>query len=118
MFSKSKRTHEGLTILACFEPVCERQHLRSILRDAYVNLFLSKRDSPLLPTIDLPLDEDFENDLMEVRATFEAHKDDPPLPRNAPPVPGKCPKERERDDLRLHGCFRSDRLVSNSVDED
>ena len=42
MFSKTKRTHEGLTILASFEPVCERQHLRSILRDAYVNLFLSK----------------------------------------------------------------------------
>ena len=42
MFSKTKRTHEGLTILASFEPVCERHHLRSILRDAYVNLFLSK----------------------------------------------------------------------------
>jgi hypothetical protein len=42
MFSKTKRTHEGLTILASFEPVCERQHLRSILRDAHVNLFLSK----------------------------------------------------------------------------
>ena len=42
MFSKTKRTHEGLTILSSFEPVCERQHLRSILRDAYVNLFLSK----------------------------------------------------------------------------
>lgn len=42
MFSKKKRTHEGLTILACFEPVCERNHLRPILRDAYVNLFLSK----------------------------------------------------------------------------
>ena len=42
MFSKNKRTHEGLTILSSFEPVCERQYLRSILRDAYVNLFLSK----------------------------------------------------------------------------
>lgn len=42
MFSKTKRTHEGLTILASFEPVCERHYLRSILRDAYVNLFLSK----------------------------------------------------------------------------
>ena len=42
MFSKTKRTQEGLAILASFEPVCERQHLRSILRDAYVNLFLSK----------------------------------------------------------------------------
>jgi hypothetical protein len=42
MFSKTKRTHEGLTILASFEPICERQYLRSILRDAYVNLFLSK----------------------------------------------------------------------------
>ena len=42
MFSKSKRTHEGLTILASFEPICERNYLRSILRDAYVNLFLSK----------------------------------------------------------------------------
>ena len=51
MFSKTKRTHDGLTILACFEPICERHHLRSILRDAYVNLFLSKtrsreRESP------------------------------------------------------------------------
>jgi hypothetical protein len=42
MFSKTKRTHEGLTILSSFEPICERHHLRSILRDAYVNLFLSK----------------------------------------------------------------------------
>ncbi len=42
MFSKTKRTHEGLAILASFEPICERHHLRSILRDAYVNLFLSK----------------------------------------------------------------------------
>jgi hypothetical protein len=42
MFSKSKRTYEGLTILSSFEPICERHHLRSILRDAYVNLFLSK----------------------------------------------------------------------------
>lgn len=41
MFSKTKRTHEGLSILSAFEPVCERQSLRSILRDAYVNLFLS-----------------------------------------------------------------------------
>ena len=42
MFSKTKRTHEGLTILSSFEPVSERNHLRPILRDAYVNLFLSK----------------------------------------------------------------------------
>jgi hypothetical protein len=42
MFSKTKRTHEGLTILSSFEPICERHYLRSILRDAYVNLFLSK----------------------------------------------------------------------------
>ncbi|CAF4620321.1 unnamed protein product [Rotaria sp. Silwood1] len=71
MFSKTKRTYEGLSILASFEPVCERNYLRSILRDAYVNLFLN-----------------FENDLLDIRTTFEAHKDDPPLPRNAPPVPG------------------------------
>ncbi|CAF3476774.1 unnamed protein product [Rotaria socialis] len=71
MFSKTKRTHEGLTILASFEPVCERQYLRSILRDAYVNLFLN-----------------FENDLLDIRTVFEAHKDNPPLPRNSPPVPG------------------------------
>lgn len=32
---------------------------------------------------------DFENDLLDIRTTFESHKDDPPLPRNAPPVPGK-----------------------------
>lgn len=25
---------------------------------------------------------------MDIRTTFETHKDDPPLPRNAPPVPG------------------------------
>ncbi|CAF0936921.1 unnamed protein product [Rotaria sordida] len=71
MFSKTKRTHEGLSILATFEPVCERNYLRSILRDAYVNLFLN-----------------FENDLLDIRTTFEAHKDNPPIPRNAPPVPG------------------------------
>ncbi|CAF4952866.1 unnamed protein product, partial [Rotaria sp. Silwood1] len=41
MFSKTKRTHEGLFILASFEPICERNYLRSILRDAYVNLFLT-----------------------------------------------------------------------------
>lgn len=33
--------------------------------------------------------KDFENDLLDIRTTFESHKDDPPLPRNAPPVPGK-----------------------------
>lgn len=32
--------------------------------------------------------QDFENDLLDIRTTFETHKDDPPLPRNAPPVPG------------------------------
>ncbi|CAF4155886.1 unnamed protein product, partial [Rotaria sordida] len=63
MFSKTKRTHEGLSILATFEPVCERNYLRSILRDAYVNLFLN-----------------FENDLLDIRTTFEAHKDNPPIP--------------------------------------
>jgi hypothetical protein len=26
---------------------------------------------------------------LDIRTTFETHKDDPPLPRNAPPVPGK-----------------------------
>ncbi|CAF4995907.1 unnamed protein product, partial [Rotaria sp. Silwood1] len=41
MFSKTKRTHEGLFILASFEPICERNYLRSILRDAYVNLCLT-----------------------------------------------------------------------------
>ncbi|CAF1326895.1 unnamed protein product [Adineta steineri] len=70
-FSKTKRTQEGLTILASFEPVCERNYLRPILRDAYVNLFLN-----------------FENDLMDIRTTFEAQKDDPPLLRNAPPIAG------------------------------
>ncbi len=87
MFSKTKRTHEGLTILSSFEPICERQHLRSILRDAYVNLFLSKlfKEKYIL----LIYNQDFENDLLDIRTTFETHKDDPPLPRNAPPVPGK-----------------------------
>ena len=42
IFSKTKRTQEGLAILASFEPICERNYLRPILRDAYVNLFLSK----------------------------------------------------------------------------
>lgn len=32
---------------------------------------------------------DFENDLLDVRTKFEAQKEDPPLLRNAPPVPGK-----------------------------
>ncbi|UJR24993.1 hypothetical protein I4U23_006354 [Adineta vaga] len=71
MFSKTKRTQEGLAILASFEPICERNYLRPILRDAYVNLFLN-----------------FENDLMDIRTSFEAQKDDPPLPRNAPPIAG------------------------------
>ena len=88
MFSKTKRTHEGLLILASFEPVCERSHIRSILRDAYVNLFLSKLLS-LKKKIFIFFYEDFENDLLDIRTTFEAHKDNPPLPRNAPPVPGR-----------------------------
>jgi len=33
--------------------------------------------------------QDFENDLLDIRTTFESHKDDPPLPRNAPPIAGK-----------------------------
>ncbi|CAF1032650.1 unnamed protein product [Adineta ricciae] len=70
-FSKTKRTQEGLAILACFEPICERNYLRPILRDAYVNLFLN-----------------FENDLLDIRTNFEAQKDDPPIPRNAPPIAG------------------------------
>ncbi|CAF3983197.1 unnamed protein product [Rotaria sp. Silwood1] len=69
MFSKTKRTHEGLFILASFEPICERNYLRSILRDAYVNLFLN-----------------FENDLLDIRTTFEIHKDNSLLPRNDSPV--------------------------------
>jgi hypothetical protein len=88
MFSKTKRTHEGLTILSSFEPVCERQHLRSILRDAYVNLFLSKFSLIIRKFLN-NFNQDFENDLLDIRTTFETHKDDPPLPRNAPPVPGK-----------------------------
>ena len=116
MFSKNKRTHEGLTILASFEPVCERHHLRSILRDAYVNLFLSKTQSSSSSlSSHFHLCEDFENDLLEVRATFDAHKDDPPLPRNAPPVPGKQPVSLDQS---VNVCFRSDCLVSNIVDED
>jgi len=89
MFSKTKRTHEGLTILASFEPICERHYLRSILRDAYVNLFLSKLLINKNKNIFFYLfNKDFENDLLDIRTTFETHKDDPPLPRNAPPVPG------------------------------
>ena len=89
MFSKTKRTHEGLTILASFEPICERHHLRSILRDAYVNLFLSTNTDDSNFSNYKKIFLDFENDLLDIRTTFEAHKDDPPLPRNAPPVPGK-----------------------------
>ncbi len=48
--------------------------------------YLQKRKEKYILLI---YNQDFENDLLDIRTTFETYKDDPPLPRNAPPVPGK-----------------------------
>ena len=71
LFAKTRKTHDGLSILTKFKPIMQRNILRSVLNDKYVEIFAN-----------------YDKDLEETEANFDKFKSNPPLPRNAPPIGG------------------------------
>ena len=71
IFVKTKKTHDGLNILTKFKAVSQRNILRPIINDKYVEIFAN-----------------YERDLADAEKVFESSKERPPLLRNAPPIGG------------------------------
>ncbi|XP_066278010.1 uncharacterized protein [Branchiostoma lanceolatum] len=70
-FQRKMKTNECINILQRFVPVGARQGIRATIAEKYVETF-----------------QQYEGDLENVQQKYEREKDEPPIPRNAPPVAG------------------------------
>jgi dynein heavy chain, axonemal len=77
-FIKPKKTFEDLNILIKFRSVSQRNLLRPIINDKYVEIF-----------------SNYEKDLDDAEKVFEEFKANPPLNRNAPPTAGAITWSRQ-----------------------
>ncbi|RNA30023.1 dynein gamma flagellar outer arm-like, partial [Brachionus plicatilis] len=71
IFCKTKKTHDGLNVLTTFLPVSQRNILRPIINDKYVEIFSI-----------------YQTDLSETEDNFDYYRNNPPILRNAPPIGG------------------------------
>ena len=70
-FENISSTEQALNLLQQFQTILQRDTLRADLQDKYMVIF-----------------HNYGFDLENVQAVYEKHKNNPPVPRNAPPIAG------------------------------
>ncbi|XP_074662754.1 uncharacterized protein LOC141915202 [Tubulanus polymorphus] len=71
VLARKMKTQESLQLLTKFSPILHRHGVKHVIAEKYVDIFNM-----------------YEDDLIEVQKAYEKHKENPPMPRNAPPVAG------------------------------
>ncbi|XP_070568705.1 dynein axonemal heavy chain 5-like isoform X4 [Ptychodera flava] len=78
VFMRNMKTQESLDVIIGFSPIMHRQGMKKTTSEKFVEIF-----------------NRFEKDLDAVKDLYETHKEDPIMPRNAPPVAGSIHWSRQ-----------------------